>query len=146
DGRHQQCEVRRCTRSVAVYHFGATESCRQKRLTTLACPRTQGRASPLPRESCPPMSARQPIVGIPCDHRMVGAHPFHLVGEKYIAAIRDGAEAVPLLIPVLERPLAIAGVLAAAHGFLFTGSPSNVSPHHYGGEQPREDVLLDETR
>ena len=59
------------------------------------------------------MSARPPIVGIPCDHRMVGAHPFHMVGEKYIAAVRDGAEAVPLLIPVLERPLATGDVLAA---------------------------------
>src|SRR5437764_9199692 len=92
------------------------------------------------------MSARPPIVGIPCDHRLVGAHSFHMVGEKYITAMRDGAEAVPLLIPVLERPLAIADVLAAVHGFLFTGSPSNVSPHHYGGEEPRGGVLLDEKR
>jgi putative glutamine amidotransferase len=77
---------------------------------------------------------------------MVGAHPFHMVGEKYIAAIRDGAEAVPLLIPVLERPLTTAEVLAAVDGFLFTGSPSNVSPHYYGGEEPHEGVLLDEKR
>ena len=92
------------------------------------------------------MSARSPIVGIPCDHRMVGAHPFHMVGEKYIAAIRDGAEALPFLIPVLEPPVAPEDLLAAVDGFLFTGSPSNVSPHRYGGQRPREGVLLDEKR
>src|SRR5947209_6588521 len=97
-------------------------------------------------QKLPSMSARPPIVGIPCDHRMVGAHAFHMVGEKYIAPIREGAEAVPLLIPVLEQPLAAADVLACVDGFLFTGSPSNVSPRHYGGEEPREGVLLDEKR
>ena len=69
-----------------------------------------------------------------------------MVGEKYVAAIRDGAEALPLLIPVLEPPLAIDALLASADGFLFTGSPSNVSPHHYGGASPREGVLLDRKR
>src|SRR5437764_5955576 len=92
------------------------------------------------------MSARQPIVGIPCDHRMVGAHPFHMVGEKYITAVRDAAEALPLLIPVLERPIAIAELLDAVDGFLFTGSPSNVSPRQYGGTDSGEGMLLDEKR
>ena len=77
---------------------------------------------------------------------MVGHHPFHMVGEKYIAAVRDGAEALPFLIPVLEPALAIADLLKSIDGFLFTGSPSNVSPHHYGGTAPREGVLLDEKR
>ena len=54
--------------------------------------------------SCPP------IVGIPCDHRMVGKHPFHIVGEKYIAAVRDGAVAIPLL---RDRQSRIAGAFAA---------------------------------
>jgi putative glutamine amidotransferase len=77
---------------------------------------------------------------------MVGHHPFHMVGEKYIAAVRDAAEALPLLIPVLDPPLAIADLLATCDGFLFTGSPSNVSPRHYGGVEPRDGVLLDEKR
>jgi len=69
-----------------------------------------------------------------------------MVGEKYITAVRDAAEALPLLIPVLEPPIAIAELLAAVDGLLFTGSPSNVSPRHYGGSGPREGVLLDEKR
>ena len=36
---------------------------------------------------------------------MIGPHPFHAVGEKYIAAIVQAADCLPLLIPVLETPL-----------------------------------------
>src|SRR5580704_10200246 len=92
------------------------------------------------------MAAHAPIVGIPCDHRMLGAHAFHIVGEKYITAVRDGAGALPLLIPVLDPPVPASEWLAAIDGFLFTGSPSNVSPKRYGGALPREGVLQDEHR
>ncbi len=74
------------------------------------------------------MSKRPPIVGIPCDHRMVGHHPFHMVGEKYIAAVRDGAGVLPLLIPVLPDSIPAAEILNAVDGLFFTGSPSYVSP------------------
>lgn len=89
---------------------------------------------------------KRPIVGIPCDRRMVGHHPFHMVGEKYITAVRDGAGALPFLIPVLDDPLSTEEILAGVDGLLFTGSPSNVSPKRYGGAAPREGVLQDEHR
>lgn len=92
------------------------------------------------------MTPRTPIVGIPCDHRMVGKHPFHMVGEKYIAAMRDGARSMPLLIPVLAPPVPPAELVAAFDGFLFTGSVSNVAPKHYGGAAPRDGVMQDERR
>src|ERR1700743_1838654 len=92
------------------------------------------------------MASRKPIVGIPSDHRMVGKHPFHMVGEKYIAAVRDGAGATPLLIPVLVNPIPAEELIASVDGFLFTGSLSNVAPKHYGGTAPREGVLQDERR
>ena len=87
-----------------------------------------------------------PVVGFPCDRRMLGQHPFHVVGEKYIDAVRGGSGALPLLIPVLEPPVAPEEILAAVDGLLFTGSPSNVAPRHYGGPGPREGVLQDEHR
>jgi len=93
------------------------------------------------------MRGRLPIVGFPCDRRIIGGkHPFHMVGEKYIAAVREGSGALPFLIPVLEPPLAPEDILAAVDGLLFTGSPSNVAPHLYGGPAPREGVLQDEHR
>jgi putative glutamine amidotransferase len=77
---------------------------------------------------------------------MVGLHPFHMAGEKYIAAVRDAVGAVPLLIPVLEQPIRSHDLLALADGLLFPGSPSNVSPRRYAGADPREGVQLDEAR
>jgi len=90
--------------------------------------------------------ARLPIVGFPCDRRSLGKHPYHLVGEKYLTAVREGSQALPLLIPVLEPPLDVPALLDSIDGLLFTGSPSNVAPKHYGGPAPREGVLQDEHR
>jgi putative glutamine amidotransferase len=89
---------------------------------------------------------RIPIVGVPCDRRMLGQHPYDLVGEKYVAAVRDGSGALPLLIPVLDPPLAVDDLLNSIDGLLFTGSPSNVAPRHYGGAAPRAGVMQDEHR
>jgi putative glutamine amidotransferase len=77
---------------------------------------------------------------------MIGPHPFHIVGEKYIAAVRNGAGALPFLIPVLPDPIAPDEILDRIDGLLFTGSPSNVSPRRYGGPAPREGVMQDENR
>jgi putative glutamine amidotransferase len=88
----------------------------------------------------------KPIVGIPCDHRMIGLHPFHAVGEKYVVAARDGAGALPVLLPVLETPIEIDEIAETVDGLLLTGSPSNVAPRLYGGAAPRSGVLQDERR
>jgi putative glutamine amidotransferase len=92
------------------------------------------------------MSTRFPIVGIVCDRKRVGDHAFHMVGEKYIDAVRDGSGALPFLIPVLTPPLDTDAILAAVDGLLFTGSTSNVAPHRYGGAPARRYTLLDEAR
>ncbi len=80
------------------------------------------------------MTDPRPLIGIPADRRMLGAHPFHAVGEKYIHAVEAAADAFPLLIPVLPEPLPVEEILARVDGLLFTGSPSNVEPRRYGGE------------
>ena len=92
------------------------------------------------------MPSRPPIVGFPCDRRMLGKHPFHMVGEKYIKAVRESTGAVTLLIPVLPKPIPPEEILASVDGLLFTGSPSNIAPRHYGGPDPRDGVLQDENR
>ena len=91
------------------------------------------------------MSAR-PVIGIPADRRMVGPHPFHMVGEKYATAVTRAAGGLPLLIPVLPDPLAQADILDTLDGLLFPGSPSNVEPHHYEDGPSREGTLHDPER
>ncbi len=92
------------------------------------------------------MSSVTPVVGIACDRRMIGDHAFHVVGEKYIAAVRDGAGVLPFLIPVLDPPIQPEELMPHLDGLLFTGSASNVAPHRYGGHDPRNPKLLDEAR
>lgn len=89
---------------------------------------------------------RKPVVGIVCDHRMVGPHPFHMAGDKYIRALRESSGALPVLIPSLSDPIPPEEILATVDGLLFTGSPSNVAPRHYDSPGPREGVLADENR
>lgn len=80
------------------------------------------------------MHMRKPIIGIPADRRLLNSHWFHCVGEKYINAVVQAADAVPVLVPALgERYLR--EWLASFDGILFTGSPSNVEPRHYRGPQ-----------
>lgn len=92
------------------------------------------------------MRKKKPVVGIVCDRKKVGDHAFHMVGEKYIDAVRDGSGAIPLLIPVLSPPLSAEDVLHSVDGLLFTGSTSNVSPQWYSGVAARRHTLLDEAR
>jgi len=69
-----------------------------------------------------------------------------MVGEKYIIAIRDGASAQPFLLPVLGHSVDLDDVLGRLDGLFLTGSPSNVEPHHYEGEQSDPGTLHDPER
>jgi putative glutamine amidotransferase len=86
-----------------------------------------------------------PIVGLVCDRRVFDGMPVHQANDEYITAVRDGAGAVPLLIPSSDTPLPVADVLAAVDGLLFTGAPSNVAPARYGASA-RSGTELDELR
>ena len=77
---------------------------------------------------------------------MIGPHPFHAVGEKYIAAVVQAADCLPLLIPVLETPLDVTEILARVDGIFFPGSPSNVEPARYAGPASVPGTLHDPHR
>jgi len=84
-------------------------------------------------------------VGIVSDRRVVNGMGMHTVNDEYVTALRDGAGALPLLIPSTDMPLDIGAVLEAVDGLLFTGAPSNVAPRHYG-RSARPGTELDEVR
>jgi putative glutamine amidotransferase len=87
-----------------------------------------------------------PRVGLVCDRGVDDGLQLHRVNDAYIAAVRDGAGALPLLIPALTPALPVDALLAMFDGFLFTGAPSNVNPVRYGGPGPRDASLLDDAR
>ena len=88
----------------------------------------------------------KPIIGVPADRRGIDPHPFHMAGEKYLKAIIEAADAVPLIIPVLADDLAIDELVDQVDGVLLTGSPSDIEPHHYGSESDDPDALRDPHR
>lgn len=77
--------------------------------------------------------SQQPLIGVTACSKLIGQHPFHIVGDKYLRAVALGAGGLPLAIPALPELLDIAALLARLDGLLLTGSPSNVEPHHYQG-------------
>jgi putative glutamine amidotransferase len=92
------------------------------------------------------MSSKRPVIGLPADRRVLGLHPYHLVQEKYLTAVLEAAGGIPLIIPALGAELALSELLTAVDGLLFTGSPSNVEPHRYGGEPSASGSLHDPQR
>lgn len=92
------------------------------------------------------IDASWPAIGIPACVKSVEELPFHAVGEKYITAVVEGAEGLPLLLPVLGAAYELPSLLARLDGLLFTGSLSNIQPHHYGGPPDRPDSPQDPQR
>ena len=91
------------------------------------------------------MSTR-PVIGVPACSKQIDIHSFHVVGEKYLQAMIDGADALPLVIPVMAEHLDIEEVLGQVDGIFLTGSLSNVQPHHYDGEPSEPGTLHDPDR
>lgn len=91
------------------------------------------------------MRPRKPVIAIPADRRLLGPHWFHCVGEKYIRAVAEAADAVPVLLPALGEQH-LEDWLDDFDGILFTGSPSNVEPHRYKGPPSDPDTWHDPDR
>ncbi|MCU1718061.1 gamma-glutamyl-gamma-aminobutyrate hydrolase family protein [Pseudomonas sp. 5P_3.1_Bac2] len=77
--------------------------------------------------------SRQPIIGVSACTKLLGHNIYHTAGDKYLQAVVQVAEAMPLIIPALGTQVDQAFLLEQFDGLLFTGSPSNVEPHHYAG-------------
>jgi putative glutamine amidotransferase len=92
------------------------------------------------------MKSRRPVIGISADRRIIGHHPFHMAGEKYMIAITAGAGGIPVLLPALGDMLDIEEVLRHLDGILLPGSPSNVEPHRYAGAPSAPGTLHDPQR
>ena len=74
-------------------------------------------------------AAAKPVVLVPACNRVLGHHPFHIAGKKYIDAVRL-AGCQPLVVPSASGD-EIDALLDLADGLLLTGSPSNVHPSHF---------------
>ncbi|RMQ47733.1 Glutamine amidotransferase [Pseudomonas cichorii] len=89
--------------------------------------------------------SRLPLIGVTACRQQLGKYSSHTAGDKYVEAA--GFAGVPVILPALGTPTEPAQLLAHLDGLLFTGSPSNVEPHHYQGpasaEGTQHDVFRD---
>ncbi len=88
----------------------------------------------------------RPLIGVTACLKARDNFIFHSVGERYVDAVLDGTDGVPVLIPATAARQRIDELLDRLDGVILTGSPSNVDPAHYGGPPPREDNLADPVR
>jgi len=87
---------------------------------------------------------RPPIVIVTSCNRMLGDHPFHIAGRKYVDAVRL-AGAMPLIAPPFADT-ELDALLDTADGVLLTGSVSNVHPSHFGETVHDPSLPLDPDR
>lgn len=88
----------------------------------------------------------RPIVGLSADLKFIDPHGYHCVGDKYVRAVSEAADALPVLLPALTDGVHVDEILAAVDGIVFTGSYANVHPQNYGGDIPYEGSPLDVDR
>jgi putative glutamine amidotransferase len=99
-------------------------------------------------------SSLRPLVGISACYKENGRGGWmHTVGDKYVQAAVRAVGALPILIPAFGPEFgdnamteALDRLLETLDGVLLTGSPSNVEPHHYEGEQSRPGTAHDPVR
>jgi putative glutamine amidotransferase len=89
------------------------------------------------------------LVWLPVDRRYLGEDgkrsPFYVLGEKYALALKQVADAEPVLFPA-AKAAALPAMLSMVHGVLLTGSPANVHPSHFGEDVTDPRLPLDPHR
>ncbi len=88
----------------------------------------------------------KPLVGVVSDTRQLGLHPSNVVGNKYISALVESADTIPLMIPSLGADINFSSLLSRLDGLYITGSPSNLMPSAYGAAPVGGEVLRDQPR
>jgi putative glutamine amidotransferase len=87
-----------------------------------------------------------PVVGILCDLEQVGPHPFHISGNKYIQAVIQAANCVPILIPAIGQQSHFEQLLTILDGVLLPGGYSMVDPLNYQEMAAPQETKLDIAR
>jgi len=89
---------------------------------------------------------RPPLIGVSGCRKDISGLDYDCAGRKYTMALELACDAVPVIMPTTGDALDRQALLDRVDGLLFTGSPSNVEPHHYEGQSSMEGTLHDRHR
>lgn len=91
------------------------------------------------------VSGVKPVVLVNSDARPIDGYDGSVCATTYLAAVLEGADALPVQLPAMAG-LDPVPYLDAADGVLLTGSRSNVHPAAYGGRADAEAEPFDTVR
>jgi putative glutamine amidotransferase len=92
------------------------------------------------------MTKFKPLVGLPADTYEKDGFLFHSLGDKYVRALAEVADVVPVMIPSMIDALDLDAMLDHFDGILMTGAVSNVHPPHYGENETTDHEPFDHNR
>tara|TARA_B100000768_G_scaffold26537_1_gene24607 strand:- start:257 stop:1051 length:795 start_codon:yes stop_codon:yes gene_type:complete len=90
----------------------------------------------------------KPIVGIITNETVGfnGRQRSHSAGKRYVNAVMNFADVVPILIPTCIRKSDLGTLLDMLDGVILTGGRANIEPHHYGDQAFPDDEVIDPDR
>ena len=87
-----------------------------------------------------------PIIGVSGCRKDIDGYDYDSAPHMFIDALEQACGAVPLIVPTLGVALDRKTLIDHVDGLLFTGSVSNVEPHHYDGPDSVEGTAHDPHR
>lgn len=87
-----------------------------------------------------------PLVGLPADTYENSGFLFHSLGDKYVRALAEVSQVLPVMIPSMIDVLNLDALLDHFDGILMTGAVSNVHPPHYGEKASTDHEPYDHNR
>lgn len=91
------------------------------------------------------MLQHRPVVGVIACGREVEGEPAQTVKQRYLAAVEQFAQAIPLIVPSNQSPANVTDIVARLDAVVLTGSNSNIAPRRYGSDRAGQ-APIDEGR
>jgi putative glutamine amidotransferase len=89
----------------------------------------------------------KPVIGIIGNSHLINdEYPVQAVGLSNIEAVAELTGAIPVMVPAIPKVGAIADLIEACDGFVFTGGRPNIHPSHYGHEPTEKHGSFDPDR
>jgi putative glutamine amidotransferase len=90
----------------------------------------------------------KPIIGISTNETVGfnGRQLSYSTGKRYAHAVKQFADAVPVLVPSCVDSSDLDTILGSLHGLVLTGGRANVEPHHFNGTAFPADEPIDPER
>jgi putative glutamine amidotransferase len=89
---------------------------------------------------------KKPLVGVVCDVQFIDPHNFHAAGDKYLRALSQAADVIPVLIPALFDDQSVEQWVSRLDGIFLTGAYSMVDPTQYSEAKIDKDYGYDPKR